>query len=62
LTHKIDVPPESLEEEKTIWGHYNEIAEVEDNMRELEWRELADTVLIFVCVDTHHDIWLLNWF
>src|SRR5258706_1629019 len=62
MTHKIDVLPASLGEEKSIWKSYNEMAEVEDNIRELEWRDLADTVLVFVCVDTHHDIWLLIWF
>ena len=35
------------------------MAAVDDNIREVEWRDLADTVLVFVCVDTHHDIWLL---
>ena len=62
MTHKIDTLPASLEEEKSIWESYNEMAEVEDNIRELEWQDLADTVLVFVCVDTHHDIWLLIWF
>src|SRR5258706_8936342 len=38
------------------------MAEVEDNIRELEWRDLADTVIVFVCADTHHDIWSLIWF
>ena len=54
MTHKIDDIPE----EKSIWEYYNEMAEVEDNTRELE---LADTVLVFVCEDTHHDSWLLIW-
>ena len=33
------------------------MAAVEDNIREVEWRDLADTVLVFVCVDTHDDTW-----
>jgi len=37
------------------------MAAVEDNIREVEWRDLADTVLVFVCMDTLHDIWLLIW-
>ena len=28
------------------------MAAVEDNIREVEWRDLADTVLVFVCMDT----------
>ena len=35
------------------------MAAVDDNIREVEWRDLADTVLVFVRHDTHHDIWLL---
>ena len=62
MAHKIDILPESLGKEKSIWEHYNEMAAVEDHIREQEWRELADTVLVFVCVDTHHDILLLIWF
>ena len=46
---KIDVLPESFRNEKSIWEYYNEIASVEDNIREIEWRYLADTVLVFVC-------------
>ena len=46
---KIDVLPESFWKEKSIWGYYNEMAAVEDNIREVEWRDLADTVLVFVC-------------
>ena len=54
--HKVDAPPESLgKNEKSIWEHYNEMAAVEDNIRELEWRDLADTVLVFVCLDTLYD-------
>ena len=56
MTNKIDVLSESLGSEKSIWEHYNEMAAVEDNIREVEWRDLADTVLVFVCVDAHHDI------
>ena len=51
--------PESLGNEKSIWEYYNEMASVEDNIREVEWRDLADTVLVFVGVDTIHDIWFL---
>jgi hypothetical protein len=35
------------------------MAAVDDNIREVEWRDLADTVLIFVGLDAIHDIWLL---
>ena len=56
ITRKIDDLPESLENEKTIWEYYNEMAAVDDNIREIEWRYLADTVLLFVCMDTLHDI------
>ena len=59
ITRKIDILPESLGKEKPIWEHYNEMAEVEDNIREVEWRDLADTVLVFVCLCTIHDVWLL---
>ena len=59
MTNKIDVLPESLGNEKSIWEYYNEMAAVEDNIREVEWRDLADTVLVFVCVSAHDDIWLL---
>ena len=62
MTRKIDVLPESLGNEKSIWEYYNEMAAVEDNIREIEWRDLADTVLVFVSLDTHDDIWLLIWF
>ena len=56
MAHKIYVLSESLGSEKSIWEYYNEMAAVEDNIREVEWRDLADTVLVFVCVDTLHDI------
>src|SRR5258706_10383745 len=62
MTHKIDDLPESLGSEKSIWEYYNEMAAVEDNIREVEWRDLADTVLVFVSVDILHDMWLLIWF
>ena len=52
MTRKIDVLPESLGNEKSIWEYYNEMAAVEDNIREVEWRDLADTVLVFVCGDS----------
>ena len=61
MIHTIDVLPESLGSEKSIWEYYNEMAAVEDNIREVEWRDLADTVLVFVGVDTHYDIFLLIW-
>jgi len=38
------------------------MAAVEDNIREVEWRDLADTVLVFVCMDTPYDMWLLILF
>jgi len=37
------------------------MASVEDNIRQVEWRDLADTVLVFVCMDTPYDIWPLIW-
>ena len=52
----IDVIPESHGKEKSIWEHYNDMAALEDNIREVEWRDLADTVLVFVCPDTLHNI------
>ena len=40
-TYKADAPPESLGKiEKSIWEYYNEMAAVEDNIREVEWRDL----------------------
>ena len=62
MAHAIDVLPESLGSEKSIWEYYNEMAAVEDNIREVEWRDLADTVLVFVCLEAHYGIWLLIWF
>ena len=62
ITRRIDIFPGSLGNEKSIWEYYNEIAAVEDNHREIEWRYLADTVLVFVCMDTLDDIWVLMWF
>jgi len=38
------------------------MAAVEDNIREVEWRDLADTVLVFVCTDTPYDMWPLMRF
>jgi len=58
-TCDIHVLPESLGNEKSIWEYYNEMAAVEDNIREVEWRDLADTVLIFVCMLTPHGTYLL---
>ena len=54
--YEINVLPESLGNEKSIWEYYNEMAAVEDNIREVEWRDLADTVLVFVCPGTLHSI------
>ena len=51
MTDMIDVLPESHGKEKSIWEYYNEMAAVEDNIREVEWQDLADTVLVFVCMD-----------
>jgi len=53
---KADAPSESLgKNEKSIWEYYNEMAAVDDNIREVEWRDLADTVLVFVCLHTLYD-------
>ena len=53
---KANGPPESLgKNEKSIWEHYNEMAAVEDYIRGDEWRDLADTVLVFVCLSTISD-------
>jgi hypothetical protein len=53
IAHKTDAYPESLcKTEKSIWEHYNEMAAVEDNIREVEWQDLADTILVFVCLNT----------
>ena len=38
------------------------MAAVDDNIREIEWRDLADTVLVFVCLSTLIDMWLFMWF
>src|SRR5258706_197369 len=38
------------------------MAAVEDNIREVEWRDLADTVLVFVCLDTLYGTYLLILF
>jgi len=35
--------------ERSIWELYNEMAEVEDSIREYDWSDLADTILVFVC-------------
>ena len=45
-----DIPESLGKHEKSIWEHYNEMAAVEDNIREVEWRDLADTILVFVCL------------
>ena len=55
-----DGPPESFGmNEKSIWEQYNEMAAVEDNIRGDEWRDLADTILVFVCLGTLYDALLL---
>ena len=57
---KANGPAESLgKTEKSIWEHYNEMAAVEDYIRGDEWRDLADTVLVFVRLSTPPDIPLL---
>ena len=38
------------------------MAAVEDNVREVEWRDLADTVLVFVCIDTPYGVYMLILF
>ena len=38
------------------------MAAVDDNIREVEWRDLADTVLVFVCPNTIYSTYLLTWF
>ena len=50
-----DIPESLGKNEKSIWEHYNEMAAVEDNIREVEWRDLADTILVFVCLSTLYD-------
>ena len=56
IRRKVDTSPESLgKNKKSIWEYYNEMAEVEDNIREVEWRDLADTILIFVRMSTLYD-------
>ena len=62
MMHNKDAPPETFGNEKSIWEYYNEMAAVDDNIREVEWRDLADTVLVFVRLYNHRDIWLLIWF
>ena len=37
------------------------MAAVEDNIREVEWRDLADTILVFVCLNTLYDALMLIW-
>ena len=37
------------------------MAAVDDSIREAEWRDLADTVLVFVCIDTLQGTHLLIW-
>ena len=59
MTRTIDALLESLGNEKSIWEYYNEMAAVDDNIREVEWRDLADTVLIFVCLSTLYHTYLL---
>ncbi len=59
MTQEFEVLPESFGNEKSIWEYYNDMAAVEDSIREVEWRDLADTVLVFVCHDTLYGTWLL---
>ena len=52
--------PESIgKNEKSIWEHYNEMAAVEDNIREVQWRDSADTTIVFVSPSTRYDASLL---
>jgi len=37
------------------------MAALDDTSREIEWRDLADTVLVFVCTDTLYGTYLLTW-
>jgi len=37
------------------------MAALDDTIREIEWRDLADTVLVFVCLDTLYSTCLLTW-
>ena len=60
ITRDIDDLTESLGNDKSIWEYYNEMTAVDDNIREIEWRDLADTVLVFVCVNTYDGMWLLT--
>src|SRR5258706_6314815 len=62
MTQEFEVLPESFGNEKSIWEYYNDMAAVEDNIREVEWRDLADTVLVFVCLDTLYGTYLLILF
>jgi len=47
--------------EKSIWDHYNEMAAMEDDIRHVEWGDFADVILVFVCIPTLNDTWLLIW-
>jgi len=38
------------------------MAAVHNNIREVEWRDLANTVLVFVCMHTLYSTYLLIWF
>ena len=60
ITRNVDGFPESAgKSEKSIWEHYNEMAAVEDNIREVELRDLADTILVFVRLNPLYDALLL---
>lgn len=37
-----------LDPEQSIWEHYNDMAATVDSIREREWGELADAILLFV--------------
>ena len=38
------------------------MATVEDNVWEVKWQDLADTVLVFVCIDTPYSVYMLMLF
>src|SRR5258706_11459628 len=62
MTQEFEVLPESFGNEKSIWEYYNDMAAVEDSIREVEWRDLADTVLVFVCIVARQGTYLLIGF
>ena len=62
IIRDIDGHLESLRNKWSIWEYYNEIAAVHNKTWEIEWRDLAYTVLIFVRLGTLDNIWVLIWF